>query len=200
MYRKSKINHKKENPKYQQLLQTGKNLFWKYGIKRVTIEEICKESGVSKMTFYKHFPNKIELAKKVWHHEIESSMDRYRNVVNGDLEFKEKIKELVIIKLNAAKDISVEFISDVYNNPELGLQAEIEKNTHESLSIFINFLKDAQNKGQFRNDIKIDFVLYYFNQISHMFDDKNLVSKYEHPHDLIMESMHFLFYGLSPKR
>ena len=49
------------NPKYLDIFKTAKDLFWKYGIKRVSIEEICKEAKVSKMTFYKFFPNKIEL-------------------------------------------------------------------------------------------------------------------------------------------
>ena len=53
------------NPKRIQILSTGKELFWKFGFKRVTIEEISKEAGVSKMTFYKYFPNKIELAKNI---------------------------------------------------------------------------------------------------------------------------------------
>jgi len=55
----------KNNIKYQAIFKTGKVLFWKHGIKRVTIEEICTEADVSKMTFYKFFPNKIELAKKL---------------------------------------------------------------------------------------------------------------------------------------
>jgi len=46
--------NRSENQKYNQIIDTSKKLFWKYGIKRVTIEEICREAGVSKMTFYKH--------------------------------------------------------------------------------------------------------------------------------------------------
>ena len=48
--------------KYKDIMSTGKDLFWKYGMKRVTVEEICKEANVSKMTFYKYFGNKYELA------------------------------------------------------------------------------------------------------------------------------------------
>ena len=47
-----------KNIKYNQILTKGKELFWKYGIKRVAIEEICKQAHVSKMTFYKYFKNK----------------------------------------------------------------------------------------------------------------------------------------------
>ncbi len=40
----------KSNPKRELILSTGKDLFWKFGFRRVTIEEICKEAGISKMT------------------------------------------------------------------------------------------------------------------------------------------------------
>lgn len=190
------MNIVKDNQKYQSIYKTGKNLFWKYGIKRVTIEEVCKEAGVSKMTFYKFFPNKIELAKTIWHEEITNSLSKFREVVNSDLEFQDKIKEMFTIKLNASEEISVEFINDIYKMPELGLQSQIEKYGNESLEIFVNFLSNSQKTGLIRKDIKIEFILFYFNQMSKIFDDENLVSNYKHPQDLIMESMNFLFYGL----
>lgn len=188
------------NPKYQEIYKTGKILFWKYGVKRVTIEEICKEAGVSKMTFYKFFPNKIEFAKAIWEKVITDALLKFKNVVDSDIDFQEKVKEIFSIKLKAAEDISVEFINDIYKLPELGLQIKAEEYGNQSLKIFVDFLKDSQKAGLIRKEIKIEFILYYFNQMSQMFDDANLVANYKHPHDLVMESMNFLFYGLSPQK
>ena len=39
----------KDNKKFQDIVATAKTLFWKHGIKRVTIEELCKEASASKM-------------------------------------------------------------------------------------------------------------------------------------------------------
>jgi AcrR family transcriptional regulator len=50
-----------DNKKYQDLLNTARELFFKHGTKRVTIEEICEKADVSKMTFYKFFRNKEDL-------------------------------------------------------------------------------------------------------------------------------------------
>ncbi len=54
-----------DNPKYNQIIETASELFVRFGIKRVTVEEICKTSGVSKMTFYKFFRNKNEVVEKI---------------------------------------------------------------------------------------------------------------------------------------
>ena len=58
--------NEKENAKREALLNTGRRLFWKYGFKRVTISEICEEADVSKMTYYRCFENKTDLAKTIF--------------------------------------------------------------------------------------------------------------------------------------
>ena len=189
-----------QSKKYQDIFDTAKDLFWKYGIKRVTIEEICKEAGVSKMTFYKFFRNKIELAKVILKIVIGNSLEKFEQIVNGDLDFHDKVKEMFLIKLESTKDISVEFISDIYKIQDANLHLIINEQRQKSLKIFVDFLIDSQKNGLIRKDLKIEFILYYFEQMTHMMDNKDLVAKYDHPQDLIMESMRFLFYGLFPRK
>ena len=47
---------------YQILFSTAKNLFFKFGLRRVSVEEICIKASVSKMTFYRNFNNKEHIA------------------------------------------------------------------------------------------------------------------------------------------
>jgi len=190
----------KTNIKYKAIFDTARKLFWKYGIKRVSIEEICKEAEVSKMTFYKFFPNKIELAKTILDELIGESMIKWESLVNSEIPFQTKVEELFKIKYEAAKNISIEFINDMYKNPDMGLIPIVEIHGQKSQSLFVEFLKDSQAKGLIRKDIKIEFILHYVNTSSQYLDDKYLLSLYESPRDLIMEVMNFLFYGLSPKQ
>jgi AcrR family transcriptional regulator len=43
------------------ILQTAADLFYRLGIHSVGIDRIIEESGVAKMTFYRHFPSKARL-------------------------------------------------------------------------------------------------------------------------------------------
>lgn len=187
------------NPKYQAIITKGKELFWKYGIKRVTVEEICEESQVSKMTFYKFFPNKIELAKKLLQQILEESMQQFKEILHSNLSFTEKINRIILLKFEATDNISAEFINDLLKNQQYGLYRYIEEQKEQMLNMFVDFLTESQAKGYIRKDIKIDFILEYINYGYSIFDHPVLVSKYEHPQDLIMEFMNFMFYGLSPK-
>ena len=190
------MNIVKDNPKYQSIFNTSKELFWKYGIKRVTIEEICKKAEVSKMTFYKFFPNKIELAKTILDELFNTSMVKFNEIVTNDIPFSEKLKELFLMKIEGMNNFSMEFINDIYTNPETGLKGYMEELQQKSMGIIINFYKDAQSKGFIRKEIKIDFILAYSRQIMKMMEDQHLVTQYDKPQDLVIESMNLLFYGI----
>jgi len=187
-----------QNRKYQAIFETAKELFWKYGIRRVTIEEICKEAGVSKMTFYKFFPNKVALANTILEKIMDESLGNFEDIVNSDLPFTEKVKNLFKLKLEVSKDISIEFINDVNHGPHSELVKSMEAAGLRSQRIFVDFLLDSQSRGLIRKGIKIDFILHYLNYSQHIMEDEQLRSLYDHPQDLIMEAMDFLFYGLMP--
>lgn len=189
-----------QNIKYQHILSSGKELFWKHGIKRVSVEEICAQAKVSKMTFYKFFKNKKALVIAILENTVGVALEDYKELINQDCSFTDKIAQMLKMKLESSKDISQEFILDIYQNQSMGLLPYMEELGKKSLSITMAFLLDSQKKGHIRQDIKVDFILYYFNHMMAMTTDPELLSKYEKPQDLIMESTEFFFYGIGAKQ
>ncbi len=189
-----------QNKKQQQIIGAGKELFWKYGIKRVAVEEICQRAKVSKMTFYKYFKNKKALAHYILEITVGAALKAYEELIARDCSFTEKVNQMLKMKLEGTKDISQEFMLDIYQNADLGLKPYMEEQGKKSLALTIKFLLDSQKKGDIRQDIKIDFILYYFNQMLVMTTDADLLTKYEKPQDLIMEATEFFFYGIGAKQ
>lgn len=187
----------KKNKKYNSILKTAKTLFWKHGIRRVTIEEICREAGVSKMTFYKYFSNKTELAKTILENLIQSSLIKFKAIIDSQMPFSKKLEEMFLMKIEGMDNFSMEFISDIYTNPETGLKGYMEEQQQKAQNIIINFYKDAQQKGFIRPDVKIDFLLAFSNQIIEMMKNQQLMAQYEHPQDFIIEAMNLMFYGIT---
>lgn len=70
--------------KYRRLMEKAEELFVKRGYKAVTMDEIAKKAGISKMTIYGHFSSKEELFLEV----VLSLMDR------SYLFIENKIKEI----------------------------------------------------------------------------------------------------------
>ncbi|MBE9503553.1 MAG: TetR/AcrR family transcriptional regulator, partial [Proteobacteria bacterium] len=46
----------------KKIIQTAKKRFFKEGLKKVHMDDIASDMGVSKKTLYKHFDSKEELA------------------------------------------------------------------------------------------------------------------------------------------
>ena len=103
------------NPKRKQILITAKELFWKFGTKRVTVEEICKEANVSKMTFYKFFSNKNELLHTIVEEMFDKILYDYKELMNKDIPFKEKVQQQLIMKFEGTNQLSSELVKDIYS-------------------------------------------------------------------------------------
>lgn len=194
------MNKGRRNKKKQALLLTARGLFWKHGFRRVTIEEICREAGVSKMTFYRHFDNKKDLAKAVFDEVITNSTETFRNIFqNKHISTAEKMQKLLLIKMEGSNDISREFLQDFYSNPELGLTSHIEARTKESWQEIISIFKQAQKDGGLRKDFRPEFLLILGQKLQELMNHETLLSMYDSPQDLIMEMTNMMVYGIVPR-
>ncbi len=190
----------KHNKKYIQIIKTAKTLFWKHGIKRVTIEEICATADVSKMTFYKFFTNKNILVRHILDRIFDESVSKYNSIMASDKNYKDKVSDLVVLKMESTKEISHEFLSDFYNLEDAGLKTYMQQKTEESLTIMMNDILIAQKNGDIRADIKPEFIMYFLNHLTAMSDDPSLRALYPDAQDMILELMNFYFYGILPRK
>jgi AcrR family transcriptional regulator len=188
-----------DNVKYQNILSAGRELFYKHGFRRVSVEEICRKANVSKMTYYKFFENKVELAKSVFDNEVTQGARKLKSILAEDITAAEKIKKLIQIKYEGTNDISKEFLQDFYSSPELGLKDYVEEKTKIFWTEFIQDFKAAQEKGWFRKDLKPEFFFYLSQKLSSMVTDEHLLSMYDTPQELIIEFTNFFTYGISPR-
>ncbi len=184
------------NPKRELILKTGKELFWKFGFKRVTIEEICKEAGISKMTFYKFFSNKINLVQTIMNIVMQESLDRYNKIMDSDIPYREKVVGMIQMKKDQIKTMSSEFFRDYVQSDDPELLSYLEKLTQDNLQTISNDFKKAQNEGDIRKDMKIEFLMYVMNHLIILAQDDALQNMYDNPQDLVMEITNFLFYGI----
>lgn len=184
------------NPKRQQILKTGKELFWKYGFKRVTIEEVCKEAGVSKMTYYKFFTNKMDLVKTIMDKILQDSLEKYREILARDIPYPEKVIGMVNLKRDQIETMSSEFFRDYVQSGDPELLAYLEKVSEDSMQIFVDDFNKAQQNGDIRKDLKIEFIMVVMNRLIDMAHEDVLLDMYDTPQDLVMEITNFLFYGI----
>ena len=184
------------NPKRELILRIGKELFWKYGIRRVTVEEICKEAGVSKMTYYKFFSNKPDLVKTIMDTVLSNALEKYRQIINSKVPYPEKVSQMIELKREQVKTMSSEFFKDYVQSADPEMINYLNQLSQENLQIFVDDFKKAQENGDIRKDMKIGFIMYIMNQLVEMTHDDQLLAMYDSPEDLVMEIIKFIFYGI----
>jgi len=186
----------KNSSKQDLILKAAQTLFWKHGIKRVTIDEICKETPVSKMTFYKFFKNKEVLAKHLLNEVLTGWHDQYREIMNREIPFTTKIKQVIDLEQSASENMGEEFIKDIYQNEFTELQKLIDSARNLYNAEIAKDMIEAQKQGEIRADIKPEFVLYLLEDIGSKVMDEKLSELYGSKQALIMELTNYFFYGI----
>lgn len=180
------------------LLKSSKKLFWKHGIKRVSVEEICDNAMVSKMSFYRHFKNKDAIAEALIEQVFNNSMKRYNVIMQSDVDFRIKVDKIVKLQYDDAKGISQEFISDILKKDNSPLHKKLEELNQKSLKQVKQDFIQAKKNGEIRSDLNIDFMMYMLDDLNKKLVDKELLKYYKTEEDLIMELTNFFFYGILP--
>lgn len=106
--------------KQTSLLNTALKLFTTKGVNHTTIDEIARQAGIAKGTFYLYFKDKYDIRNKLISHEASklfmtasASLDRYCATHHASLTFEDKIifiSDHVINALNSDKTL-LTFIS-----------------------------------------------------------------------------------------
>jgi AcrR family transcriptional regulator len=189
-----------DNQKYQDILATAHRLFWKHGVRRVSVEEICREAGVSKMTFYRFFPNKVEVARTILDNLFREGMQKYADIMEEDIPYGEKIRKQLIEKFKASAEMSSEFVKDAFSDRLPELKEFWEEKANEAMQIVVADYKKAIEKGWLRKDIKLEFIIYFNKFMMDMILDEKLMEMYDGDMSkVIKEIVNLFFYGVLPR-
>jgi AcrR family transcriptional regulator len=185
-----------DNKKYQDLIKTGRELLFKHGAKRITVEEICEKSSVSKVTFYKYFHNKDDLVMKILEDWVDLGIQEFCAIRDENIPFIEKIAKLIRLKLETAQVYSHEFIDEVMGANE-NLKEFYQQVTQESMELVLEFFSKARNEGLFRKSVPPEFYVYLIEHFSDMMNDNRLKMIMPDPHDRFQELMNIFFLGFN---
>lgn len=144
------------------ILDKSEELFFRVGIKSITMDDISRELGMSKKTLYLFVDNKKDLVEKVMKRYIEKEASFFQNI---DVE-----------KLNAI-DIIVEIIKHVHKslgNLPLSAIYDLQKYYPKSWNLFSGFknefifktmqsiIKKGKEEGLFRENIKETLIAKFY--------------------------------------
>ena len=195
----AKNNIDPKSTKRQHIIDTATDLFLKFGVKRVSVEEICRSAKVSKMTFYKYFLNKTDLAEHIIFSILDNAEKEFNSIWNEISTFQYKIDQFIKLKMIYAKKFSKEFLSDFLNlSPKI--HDKIMDYSRINQITFIKLIEQAQSKGVIRKDVSFDFITLMLNHFIELRNDNSFLNLYENVEDITSDMLNFFFYGVMGKK
>jgi len=176
--------------KYRILLDTAKNLFFKYGVKRTTVEEICYEAKVSKVTFYKYFKNKLQLAIQLRNDLTEEGFSKFDKINELDIPFSEKVNLTTAWRIEFASSMSEEFMKDIMDIDYLQHQKEQIKNR------FLNNIKKARENGEINPSLSSEVIWFFTEKFNEFAKEAFGMKLFKDNADMQTQMREIYFYGL----
>ncbi len=150
------------------IIQKSADLYFKYGIKNVTMDQIARELGISKKTIYQHFSGKEDLVSETVNYifdQIQTQIDQICMMKLNPYQELFRIKDIIKENLKYS-DTSPQYQLKKYY-PEIAVSLE-QKKFNSIMECLEHNLKKGIKQGYYKDDLDKEFIkrMYFVNTIN----------------------------------
>lgn len=185
----------------EQILLKAKELFFRFGVKSITMDDISRELGISKKTLYQFVENKSDLVSKT----LLQHFDHEKIIIEGAIhEAENAIDEIIRIARESLKQFRSMHPSSIY---------DIKKYYPEAWKIIDQFktdfiyscinenIKKGKTEGMYRLQIDEDVIAkLYINSIDYLVNPYNFPPMKYNFSDLYKEFISYHLQGISAEK
>lgn len=187
--------------KEEQILNAAKKLFTNYGFKKVSMDEIASEAGVTKKTVYTYFSSKEELLKYCIKEELQNMRKIIENVESKKLDFMETVHQVIYNLLKYKKNCK--FLKMLFNESEILKSEQLKENLKIVDKEIQNYIRKELELAIQKEKIEVQNVdimtfLIYKMYIALMIDWNEDYKKLDEK-EIADNILHFLVNGLKRK-
>lgn len=142
--------------KEEQIIIAAKCLFTKYGFKKVSMDEIASEAGVTKKTVYTYFQSKEELLKYCIKEELGNMKKIIEDVESKNLEFLDTVHQVICNLLKYKKNC--EFLKMLFRESEILKNDKLKENLGIIDKEIQNYIKKQLELAIEKDEIKVENV------------------------------------------
>lgn len=195
---KISVTDSQMRPKQADIVSAAYELFKKHGFQRVSIDEICKSAGASKMTFYKYYPSKDDLVLSLIRKIFRTMEEEIYNILESDLTLKAKLDMASVLKQEIMAECGDEFMRSAMNYP--AAKEYIDEQSENSWEYFKKFMISEQQKGNINPHIGTELFMFVLKHLNKLYSMEGFSDVCENPVQLIREVNELLVYGILSRR
>jgi len=184
-----------------EILIQAAELYNKYGIRSITMDDLARELGMSKKTLYEHFSDKEDLVRNSILYVQMLLQQQIKEVSSRHLNAIEELFEIntVINKHISHCNPSVTFDLKKYY-PQISKQLLESKNRHIAQTFMANIQK-GMDEGLYRSDLKVEIMtqLHLF-RVENMSENNFLEMEKYTPAEIINEVLIYHIRGIASQK
>ena len=173
--------------KRDRIVETATDLFSRFGSKRVTVEEICRTAGASKVTFYKHFRNKADLIRQIRDELTAVGFAKFDEISAMALPYPEKIDLMTRWRIEFFSQMTDEFVRELYGLDEVVAEAKRR---------YLKNIADAQEKGEIGPDLSPELIWLVTERLNGIMQDGSWKTVFSDYSAFQKQMRTLFFYGL----
>ncbi len=142
----------------QQVLKKSFELFMRYGIKSVTMDDIARELGISKKTLYQYVDNKSDLIEQIFRQHIDEEMEvmeGIRQEASDAIDEMLKISKYVVGQLRELSPNTVYDLRKYYRSTWKQMEALHKRHVYQ---VIRENLERGIRQGVYRSNLNPDIL------------------------------------------
>ncbi len=146
------------------LLEKIFNIFYKFGIRSVSMDDLSAELGISKKTLYKYFDNKKDIVNAVLQYSLDYDSLYHNEIAEKSLNAIDSLLELSkknIMEISTLNTKSLYDLKKYY--PEILNDYLLKKRNQMHVYISRNF-DEGVRQGVYRRDLNIDLIAHLYTK------------------------------------
>ena len=178
----------------ERIIELAAEMFFRSGIKAITMDDISREAGVSKRTIYENFRDKDDLLRNCLRYIDDQFNKQHDQLMQDSANVIQMIFGLMKIGVNAIRQINPMFHDDLkrYHNRVWKdvYRLTLEKQETQTLTI----LKKGLNQGYFRKEIDIEILTVTLMHLLRFLSDKSIFPDHRFSQVDVFENVLFMFF------
>ena len=145
--------------KKNKLYEAAKGIFYEFGYKKTSVNDITSKAGVAKGTFYIYFKSKADIFALIWTKTLEKEIQKFISSLSNMKDSREKLRAFISSAFNitqSEESYAGKMISR--RNDFLYAMEEITQHVPQTIisekkflnDVIINILKHGIDSGEFR--------------------------------------------------
>ena len=151
---------RRENDKYQRILEAAIKVFAEQGFFQSTIAQIAKEAGVADGTIYLYFKNKDDILVQFFNYKAKQVFDGFREEVNMAENAVDKLRNLIrrhLAEFQRDRNMAILYQFETHQSSRLA-EEQIKEMSNMYLDIVAEIMEQGQQEGLIRKNLYLSLV------------------------------------------